>query len=571
MMKIVFLVSVLLCSAQAVNTKTKKAVGDLNWWKNAVFYQIYPRSFKDSNNDGIGDLKGIISKLQHLKNAGVTAAWLSPVYESPQVDQGYDISNYTNIDKDYGTLEDFDELVKAAHDLGLKVVMDFVPNHSSNLHQWFINSEKKVSGYEDYYIWKDGKSDGSPPNNWISVFSNSAWKYSEIRKQYYLHHFTVEQPDLNLGNPKVDLALLDVLKFWLDRGVDGFRMDAVPYLFEDKEWRDEPLSGTTNDSTSNAYLNHIYTQNLPDTFKMIYRWREYLDNYTRDNGGDARIMMTEAYANITDTMKYYGDGDIEGAHFTFNFQFITYLSNKSSAHDIVFEVNQWLHYMPSKYVPNWVLGNHDNIRVATKFGPKRVDGMNTFTAFLPGVMVTYNGEEIGQENGEVTYAQGQDPNACNAPPEQFDTLSRDFERTPYHWDNSTNAGFNAGAEPWLPVSKKYKETNLAAQSAEGVFSHFYLYKEIVELRRLDTFKKGNLTIKALNNNVVAYTRTLKGSPTYIVVINISGRWEEVDLSVFPEVNKTARIVISTQPSKRGRIIPSIIVNLVPYESFVAQV
>ncbi|KAK4887008.1 hypothetical protein RN001_003279 [Aquatica leii] len=564
----VLVVLVYIVFVTSVNAKEAKADGNLNWWKNAVFYQIYPRSFKDSNNDGIGDLKGITSKLQHLKNAGVTAAWLSPIYQSPQVDQGYDISDYKKIDEDYGTIEDFDEMIKAAHELNIKIIMDFVPNHSSNLHEWFLKSENRTEGYEDYYVWKSGSPD-KPPNNWLSVFSNSSWEYSTIRGEYYLHQFTKQQPDLNLRSQKLVAELMDVLQFWLDKDVDGFRMDAVPYLFEDDQFRDEPLSKTTNDSTTHTYLEHIYTTDLPETFDMIYLWREMLNNYTRDRGGDARIMMTEAYTNITNTMKYYGGNDKDGAHFTFNFQFISYLNKTSSANDIVFLINQWLEYMPTKYTANWVLGNHDNSRVATKFGPERVDGMNVLIAFLPGIMVTYNGEEIGQENGEVTYQEGKDPNACKAPPDQFESVSRDFERTPFQWDDSVNAGFNTGNTTWLPVSKKYNETNLKAQSISGVKSHFHLYQNILKLRQEEAFTNGNLTIKALSDNVIAYTRSLQDGTTYIIVINIADAKEEVDLSKFPGIKKNIRIVSSSShSSKYDRVLPTKLFVIEPYEAIV---
>lgn len=258
------------------------------WWKTATFYQIYPRSFKDSDNDGVGDLQDIISKLEHLKDAGVTAAWLSPIYSSPQVDQGYDISNFTDIHYEYGTLDDFDQLVAKAKTLGIRVVLDFVPNHSSDQHVWFQKSENREPGYEDYYVWRDGTPQGGPPNNWISVFKYAAWEFSEVRQQYYLHQFAKEMPDLNYRDPGLVQEMKDVLKFWLDRGVDGFRIDAIPHMFEDVNMPDEPLSGDPNaQEWEYGYLNHIYTKDQDETFDMVYQFREFVDAYAESTGRDA--------------------------------------------------------------------------------------------------------------------------------------------------------------------------------------------------------------------------------------------------------------------------------------------
>ncbi|KAB0799128.1 hypothetical protein PPYR_07008 [Photinus pyralis] len=554
-----------------------KSPPDVNsdWWKHALFYQIYPRSFKDDNNDGIGDLKGITGKLEHLKNAGVTAAWLSPIFQSPQVDQGYDISDYTKIDEPYGTMDDFDALVQKAHDLGLKIILDFVPNHSSNKHEWFIESEKRTPGYENFYVWRDGK-DGSttiPPNNWLSIFSKSAWTYSTVRKQFYLHQFAEQQPDLNYRDSNVVEKMKDVMKFWLDKGVDGFRIDAIPYLFEDDRFLDEPLSNAPGvPSDNHKYLNHPYTSDQPETFDMVQQWRQLVDTYTQEHGGDARVIMTEAYTDINNTMRYYGEGDKNGAHFTFNFQFVSYLKKESTANDILNIINEWLDKMPAKYTSNWVLGNHDNTRIATKYGPERVDGMNMLIAGLPGVMVTYNGEEIGQENGEVSWEQGQDPSACIANKEDFQSISRDFERTPFQWDDTVNAGFNKGKAPWLPVSNKYKETNLKAQSIPGVKSHFHVYQELVELRRESAFTDGAFKRAALSENVLAYTRGLENGPVYLVVINIANVSERVDISRFEGVKTNVKVLISNiQSNKYGRVLQSKDINLSPYEAFVAKV
>lgn len=262
------------------------ASDDDDWWKKTVFYQIYPRSFKDSNDDGIGDLKGITSKLEHLKETGIGATWLSPIFASPMIDFGYDIADYKAIHTEYGTMEDFDELIAKAKELRIRIILDFVPNHTSDQHEWFIKSANREPGYEDYYIWRDGLvTDGDaaaaavPPNNWVSVFYGSAWSYHPVRKQFYLHQFTKEQPDLNFRSAKVVDEMKDVLRFWLEKGVDGFRIDAVNHLFEDDEFKDEPASGQETDPLNYGFLDHIYTKDLVSLFSVVLLLRNWPRNF----------------------------------------------------------------------------------------------------------------------------------------------------------------------------------------------------------------------------------------------------------------------------------------------------
>ncbi|KAK5638280.1 hypothetical protein RI129_012575 [Pyrocoelia pectoralis] len=525
---------------------------NLEWWKNAVFYQIYPRSFmvsypncffssppsfdrllQDSNNDGIGDLKGIQSKLDHLVDAGVTALWLSPIYKSPQIDHGYDISDYRDVDSLFGTLDDFKSLLAEAHNkgkyvyiplgsecenhfLGLKVILDFVPNHTSDEHDWFKRSLVNESKYADYYVWREGRNGNKdPPNNWISYFHGPAWTFNEARQLWYLHQFAKGQPDLNYRSSDLVKEMKDVLTYWLDLGVDGFRVDIISALFEDEQFRNEDQSNLPNVSADDReYLIHTYTEDQPETYDMVYQWRILLDDYQREKGGDARVMMTESYAPLRKLFGYYGNETHDGAHFTFNFWFITELNVESSAHDIKFVIDKWLTYMPWRHTANWVLGNHDQHRVASRYGSKRVDGLCMLSMLLPGVAVTYNGEEIGMEDGEVTWTEAQDPQACNGKEKDFLKNSRDFQRTPYQWNGSTNAGFNKGAKPWLPVGSKYQTVNLATEKTDTK-SHYGLYQQVVKLRKRNTLKYGDMATIAFSDSVLGLTSDILNTSSAI--------------------------------------------------------
>nr|CAD7408191.1 unnamed protein product [Timema poppensis] len=332
----------------------------LDWWQKTVIYQIYPRSYRDSDGNGVGDLRGIWQRVKPIKDAGAGAIWLSPIYESPMKDFGYDIINQTVIDPLFGNMEDFMDLMNITHLLGLKLILDFVPDYSSDQHEWFQKSVKRIDPYTDYYIWHDGKVDNetgerSVPNNWVSAFEGSAWSWNEDRQQYYYHVFTVEQPDLNYRNEFLVEDMKNVMRYWLDMGVDGFRVDSVPHLFEDTEFLDEPLSHDPN-ALEGDYdsLVHIYTQNLPETYDMVYQFRAVVDEYKKKDGV-TRVMMTEAYETINQTMLYYGTDERPGAHFTFNFLFIRNLTENSTADDYDYIIHQWMDNMPEGRWANWVV------------------------------------------------------------------------------------------------------------------------------------------------------------------------------------------------------------------------
>lgn len=351
-------VLILLCFAYATVA--------LEWWEGGNFYQIYPRSFMDSDGNGIGDLKGIASKVHYLREIGMDGVWLSPIMASPQADYGYDISDYKNIYEQFGTLADFDYLVEVCKNYSVKLILDLVPNHSSDEHEWFGKSERREPGYENYYIWHPGKFDPvtgthSPPNNWVSVFRFPAWKWSDIRKQYYLHAFLAKQPDLNYRNPKIVQEMKDVITFWMKRGVMGYRIDAVPYMFEVKpdfrgNYPDEPLTGPTcTNSDDYCYTQHIYTQDRVETFDMIYQWRSLMDSYAASDDGEARIIMTEAYTALDNIIKFYGDGVRSGSHVPFNFELISNVNSTSTAADYKYRIDIWMSKMPKGRQPNWVV------------------------------------------------------------------------------------------------------------------------------------------------------------------------------------------------------------------------
>ena len=490
------------------------------WHKNALVYQIYPRSFKDSNGDGIGDLNGITSKLEHVADIGVTAFWLSPIYKSPQVDFGYDISNFTDIDPDYGTLQDFDRLVAKAKSLGLKVILDLVPNHSSHEHPWFKKSVQRIKPYDEYYIWRDARivnGTRQPPNNWLSTFTGSAWQWNDARKQYYLHQFAAGQPDLNYRSQALNQEMRNVLTFWLKRGVDGFRIDAINYMFEDTRLLDEPSANRT-DIPADDYdsLVHVYTRDLNDTYDVLKSWRKLIDDYSNQTKTDAKMILTEAYTTHDLVTKFYNFGSTV----PFNFMFITDLNIASTAAEFKKLIDKWLNSVSGpEHVPNWVVGNHDNHRVRARYGAKRADQISMLAIMLPGIAVVYNGDEIGMQDRNFTYYETVDPAGCNAGPERYFLKSRDPERTPYQWDNTTSAGFSTRNLTWLPVHSNYRDVNLATQKL-AANSHYKVFKALSALKKRPLVAQGSLQVALVNNTVLGVVRKL-GSAVAVLLINFS--------------------------------------------------
>ncbi|XP_058823710.1 maltase 1-like [Topomyia yanbarensis] len=573
-----FVLSIALAIASAQEPVEK------DWWETALFYQIYPRSFYDTSGDGVGDIKGITAKLQYLKDTGVDATWLSPVFKSPQRDFGYDVSDFLEVDELFGTNEDLEELFAEAKKLGIRIILDFVPNHSSTEHWWFKQSELGIQPYRDYYVWHPGKpvaGQDKPdvPNNWNSVFYGSAWEWSDIRKEYYLHQFEVTQPDLNYRNEAVIAEFDEILRFWMRKGASGFRVDAINHMFEDELFRDEPVVDPS-DPLSYGYTNHMYTNSLMETYDVVGHWRRVIDNFTRENGTETIIMMTEAYTSMDKIMLYYESADRteQRAHFPFNFAMITELNAESKARDFKYVIDRFLENIPRGKVTNWVLGNHDQPRVGSRYGTKRIDGMLLMLLTLPGVAVTYNGEEIGMlDFRDISYEDSRDPQGCNVGPEEYKRKSRDPQRTPFQWDDGYNAGFSNSNKTWLPVNPYFRQINLLKQ-LEADYSTYKFYVDTVKLRKERVFTHGQFRSRALAENVFGYVRYInrmnessEESELYaIVVINLSNDISTVDLfDLYPVTNRTViRLTGTDSRYQIGQRIDPANLSLGPYESLV---
>jgi len=453
------------------NKKTKE-----NWSRRAVVYQIYPRSFKDTDGDGVGDLNGIIEKLDYLNDGtdaslGITAIWLNPIYKSPMKDFGYDISDYRDIDHIFGDLDIFDRLVAEAHKRGIKVIMDFVPNHTSSKHPWFQESKSsKNNPKRDWYIWKDPKQDGSPPNNWLSVFGGSAWTLDEKTGQYYMHSFLPDQPDLNWRNKDVRDEMADVLRFWLKRGVDGFRTDAVYHLIKDDEFRDDPPNPNYDASRDEPYnsLLHVYSQGRPELMETANTLCNVLSEHSDDI-----YMVSEAYLGLPQMMEFYKACD-NSLHAPFNFNLMMLPWSMVEFKRFIDEYEAKLG--PNDW-PNYTLGNHDRSRLATRLGQERARLVALLQFTLRGMPFMYYGDELGMEDVQIQADKITDPWGKNVP--GFN-VGRDPERTPMQWDSSSSAGFTTGT-PWLGVSSDYKEKNVENESRDPN-SMLSFYKELIHHR-----------------------------------------------------------------------------------------
>ena len=483
------------------------------WWQKDILYQIYPRSFKDSNGDGIGDLPGILEKLDYLKDLGITGVWISPFYPSPMADFGYDVSDYTGIHPLFGTMDDFDRLLSEIHKRDLKLILDFVPNHSSDQHPWFKESRSsRENSKRDWYIWKDPGPDGAPPNNWGSAFGGSGWEYDKKTGQYYYHAFLKEQPDLNWRNPEVQEAMFNEMRFWLDKGVDGFRVDVMWHMIKDEQFRDNPPNPNyTEDKSPYDKLLQAFNTDQFEVHDIVSKMRAVMDEY------EERVMIGEIYLPIDKLVVYYGL-DNEGAHLPFNFQLVM---TKWEARKIEAAVNEYEGALPPYGWPNWVLGNHDNSRIATRIGKEQAMNAAILLLTLRGTPTMYYGDEIGMQDVKIPAGQVQDPQEKNIPGKG---LGRDPERTPMQWDASENAGFTSG-EPWLPVMDNYREINVEEEEKDEE-SMLQLYKRLIKLRVSEpALQIGKYIPVPAEGNMLSYIREYSGK-RFIIALNL-GTSEEI--------------------------------------------
>ncbi|WP_285009869.1 alpha-amylase family glycosyl hydrolase [Pedobacter faecalis] len=481
------------------------------WWKTSVIYQIYPRSYQDSNGDGVGDLKGIIERMDYVQWLGVEAVWLSPIYPSPMADFGYDISDYQDIDPLFGSLADFDELLEAVHSRGMKLILDFVPNHTSDQHPWFLESRSsRDNPKRDWYIWQDAAADGGVPNNWLGVFGGSAWEWDEVTGQYYYHGFLKEQPDLNWRNPEVREAMLNTLRFWLDRGVDGFRVDVIWYMIKDAQLRDNPVNPDYNEyMPTYDRLLPVYSTDQPEVHEVIREMRELMDSY------EERMMVGEVYLPVHRLMTYYGV-DNKGAHLPFNFQLI---SLPWDAMVIAAAIDEYEGALPADGWPNWVLGNHDRPRIVSRIGTDQARVAAMLLLTLRGTPTMYYGDEIGMRDIPIPFDEVQDPQGLNMPEKN---LSRDPCRTPMQWDDSNNAGFSSG-KPWLRIDSRYVRNNVELQRNDPD-SLLSLYRKLIALRQREpSLVLGVYTPVFADQQMIVYLRSYDGSASFLVALNLSHR------------------------------------------------
>jgi alpha-glucosidase len=527
------------------------------WWQHAVFYEIYPRSFADSNNDGVGDLNGIASKLDYLKDLGVDAIWISPCFPSPQVDFGYDVSDYENIDPMYGTLADFDNLAREAKKRNIHIILDFVVNHTSDQHKWFLDSKSsRTSAHRDWYIWRDGKGPGLPPNNWVSTFGGSAWQFDPATNQYYYHYFYPQQPDLNWRNPAVKDAMFDVTRFWYTRGVSGFRLDAVDTLFEDPNLTDNPIKKPGKNAFGDPFEENKYNTKLPEQHEVLRGLRQVADQYNA-------VLIGETWtASVAELNEYYGKGNDE---LQLPMDFLFTMVNKLSPAEFrkqIAEVNQATGW------PTFVISNHDIVRSYDRYGDgKHNDQIAKLMAglylTLRGTPIVYYGEEIGMKTTPPMRQEDvKDPIGVKGWPKE---KGRDGERTPMQWNDSENAGFTKGT-PWLPVPPTYKTHNVADESKDPD-SVLAFYKNVLKLRRTNEALL-NGSYKAINEsdaNVLSYLRVYKGQGV-VVALNMSGAMQKVTLNLKQDGFASASSLLATgQSSAQGNEV-----SLEPYGVFIGE-
>ncbi|NXQ87369.1 SLC31 protein, partial [Nyctibius grandis] len=540
---------ILVCATIAIIALSPKC---LDWWQASPIYQIYPRSFKDSNMDGNGDLKGIQEKLDHITYLNIKTIWITSFCKSPLKDLGYGAEDFYDIDPMFGSMSDFENLLAAIHDRGLKVIMDLIPNHTSDKHRWFQLSRNRTGKYTDYYVWQDcAQAAGSvtPPNNWVSVFGNSSWQFDDVRKQCYFHQFGKEQPDLNFRNLAVQQEIHDIIKFWLGKGIDGFSFSAVKFLLEATHLRDEPqVNRTQNPVTITAYsqLYHDYTTTQVGMHDIIRSFRQTINQFSSEPGR-YRFMGSDddEKEDIEATMMYYGTSFIQEADFPFNFNLI---NMKNLSGNSIFEaVNLWMKNMPAGKWPNWAVGSPNAARISSRIGKEYVNVINMLLLTLPGTPVTYYGEEIGMEN---IASENVSEECINSDP-----VVTFPAKSPMQWDGKVNAGFTEGNSSWLPVNSDYQSVNVEIQMTWSN-STLNLYRELTLLRNNELpIHRGWMCYIWNDSNVFVYVRELDGLDRVFMMVLNFGQASTIDLkAIVPSLPSEAVIRLSTNFSNAGKAV-----------------
>jgi oligo-1,6-glucosidase/alpha-glucosidase len=493
------------------------------WWERGVVYQIYPRSFQDSDGDGVGDLAGIESRLDYLASLGVDALWLSPIFPSPMKDFGYDVADYCGIEPMFGDLAGFDRLLHAVHERGLKLILDFVPNHSSDQHPWFVESRSSRSNPKrDWYIWRDAKPDGSPPNNWISDFGGSAWEWDAATGQYYLHAFLKEQPDLNWRNPELRAAMLDVLRFWMDRGVDGFRIDVLWHIVKAEHFGDNPLNPDwTPERTERDKVLQTHSTDQPEAHAISAEFRQLAERYGADpeNG---RVLIGEIFLPNDRHARWYGIPEKPQVHLPFNFQLI---ENGWEAATLKRVIREYEASLPDFGWPNWVIGSHDAPRIAARVGEAQARVAAMLLLTLRGTPTLYQGDELAIGEVPIPPDRIRDPQHQRQP--HLD-IGRDRSRTPMPWDDGDHAGFSS-VEPWLPLNPDWRTRNIAAQEGDPA-SMLSLYRRLLSLRRAEpALAVGAFHLLEAPEGVLAYSRK-EGERTLRILLNLTDQPRTIEWS-----------------------------------------
>lgn len=481
------------------------------WWQAGVFYQLIIRSFQDSDGDGNGDLNGLVERLDYLQWLGADVLWLSPFYPSPLVESGYDVSDFTGVHPLFGTLEIFDRLLAAAHQRGMRIIIDFVPNHTSDQHPWFVESRSnRQNPRRDWYVWADPAPDGGPPNNWVSVFGGSSWTLDPATNQYYYHSFMAEQPDLNWHNPAVHGAVFDAMRFWLERGVDGFRMDAIWHLFQDHQLRDNPANpdyhGRTADDPPDAQVIPRFTRDRPEMHTLLAEMRRLVDGYPD------RLLAGELYLPVERLVTYYG---LEAPELQLPFNLLLG-QTPWTVSDIARFVNDYMTALPQGAWPSWTIGTHDYARVVTRIGPAQARVAALLLLTLPGTPTIFYGDEIGMANVQLPPDQIEDPQHTAWPGH-----GRDPARTPMQWEDSPGAGFTTG-KPWKQIGANLATVNVATQR-DDPYSLLSLYRRLIALRRQEAVLVGGAYLAVSQEEPIFAYRRSGGQRQFIVVLNMGAR------------------------------------------------